>query len=150
LGSRSRVFLAPWSRSRLKKKTRSRSRLGKKSGAGAGAAWKKVRSRSWKKICRLPSPAFNTYFSLAETPKMLKSRIPARWIIILAENLHLFADKLLYLFQIIIIRGKYENIIPSTHFGPKKFYQQNMQIIYETYSEVFQKTRFIQWIERGF
>ena len=50
----SRVFLAPWSRSRLKKKP------------GAGAGWeknqepepepleKKVRSR--KKICRLPSP----------------------------------------------------------------------------------------------
>ena len=35
LGSRSRVFLAPWSRSRLKNKTRSRSRLEKKSGAGA-------------------------------------------------------------------------------------------------------------------
>ena len=59
---RSRVFLAPWSRSRSKKNTRSqsrsRSRLGKKSGAGAG--WKKVSSRSWsrsrKKICRLPSP----------------------------------------------------------------------------------------------
>ena len=32
---RSRVFLAPWSRSCLKKKTRSRSRLEKKSGAGA-------------------------------------------------------------------------------------------------------------------
>ena len=31
----SRVFLAPWSRSRSKKNTRSRSRLGKKSGAGA-------------------------------------------------------------------------------------------------------------------
>ena len=39
LGSRSRVFLAPWSRSRLKK-NRSRSRLEKKSGAGAGAAKK--------------------------------------------------------------------------------------------------------------
>ena len=39
LGSRSRVFLAPWSRSRLKKKTRSqsRSRLEKKSGAGSPA-----------------------------------------------------------------------------------------------------------------
>ena len=37
LGSRSRVFLAPWSRSRSRlKKTRSRSRLEKKSGAGAG------------------------------------------------------------------------------------------------------------------
>ena len=36
LGSRSRVFLAPWNRSRFKKKP----------GAGAGAAWKKVRSRS--------------------------------------------------------------------------------------------------------
>ena len=35
LGSRSRVLLAPWSRSR------SRSRLKKKPGAGAGAAWKK-------------------------------------------------------------------------------------------------------------
>ena len=35
LGSRKRVFLAPWSRSRLKKKNRSRSRLEKKSGAGA-------------------------------------------------------------------------------------------------------------------
>ena len=35
LGSRSRVILAPWSRSRLKVKTRSRSRLEKKSGAGA-------------------------------------------------------------------------------------------------------------------
>ena len=34
LESRSRVFLAPWSRSRLKK-NRSRSRLEKKSGAGA-------------------------------------------------------------------------------------------------------------------
>ena len=33
--SRSRVFLAPWSRSRSKKNTRSRSRLGKKLGAGA-------------------------------------------------------------------------------------------------------------------
>ena len=33
--SRSRVFLAPWSRSRSKKNTRSRSRLKKKSGAGA-------------------------------------------------------------------------------------------------------------------
>ena len=36
---RSRVFLAPWSWSRLKK-TRSRSHLEKKSGAGAGAAKK--------------------------------------------------------------------------------------------------------------
>jgi len=34
------VFLAPWSRSRLKKKNRSRSRLEKKSGARAGAAKK--------------------------------------------------------------------------------------------------------------
>ena len=40
LGSRSRVFLAPWSRSRWKKKNRSRSRLEKKSGTGAGAAKK--------------------------------------------------------------------------------------------------------------
>ena len=32
---RSRVFLAPWCRSRLRKKTRSRSRLEKKSGTGA-------------------------------------------------------------------------------------------------------------------
>ena len=41
LGSRSRVFLAPWSRSRLKKKPGTGAgAAGKKSGAGAGAAKK--------------------------------------------------------------------------------------------------------------
>ena len=38
------MFLVPWSRSRLKEYTRNRRRLGNKSGAGA--VWKKVRSRS--------------------------------------------------------------------------------------------------------
>ena len=43
---RSRVFLAPWSRSRLKKKPGAGARAGagwgKKSGAEAGAGWKKM------------------------------------------------------------------------------------------------------------
>ena len=43
--SRSRVFLAPWSRSRLKKKT------------GAGIAWKKSQEPEPLKISRFLSPA---------------------------------------------------------------------------------------------
>ena len=54
---RSRVFLAPWSRSRSKKNTRSRSRFGKKSGAGAGAraAWKKSGAGATKKFAGSPA-----------------------------------------------------------------------------------------------
>ena len=65
-GAGGRVFLAPWSRSRLKK-NRSRSRLGNKSGGGAARKSSRVAAQPCEKIKSIKK----LYFSFSSLGKIV-------------------------------------------------------------------------------
>ena len=75
LGSRSRVILAPWSRSRLKK-NRSRSRFEKKSGAGA------AKNLPAPQPCEKIKSIRKLYFSYSSLGKILSFMVKKKIILL--------------------------------------------------------------------